>query len=104
MLKKEAEAEAEVRSPLGERRKEKGERRKEKGEGGRERERRYSAEAEAEADASRAITPLTVAPRLRLRVRGSLFVGSVVGASHELQLGLRLIVPLPEQGQPIVHP
>lgn len=71
--------------------------------GGGKRERRYDdVEAEAEEDASGAIE-LTVAPRLRLRVRGSLFVGNVVGAAHELQFGLRLIVPFPEQGHPIVH-
>ena len=44
-----------------------------------------------------------LAPRLMLRVRGSLFVG-VAGLSQALQLGRRLIVPLPLQGQPMVQP
>jgi hypothetical protein len=38
-----------------------------------------------------------------LRVRASLFV-LTPGVGHELQLGLRLMVPLPLHGQPIVHP
>ena len=33
-----------------------------------------------------------------------MFVGGVVGAEHALQFGRRLIVPLPEHGQPIVQP
>ena len=43
------------------------------------------------------------APRLMDRVRGSLFV-LTPGFSHALQLGWRLIVPFPEQLQPIVQP
>lgn len=43
------------------------------------------------------------APRLSDRVRGSLFV-AFAGASQELQLGCRLMVPFPLQGHPIVQP
>ena len=44
-----------------------------------------------------------MAPRLMLRVRGSLFVATP-GVAQELYAGSRDAVPFPEHGQPIVHP
>ena len=50
-----------------------------------------------------AVDSPTFAPRLMERVLGSLLVGSP-GWSQLDQFGLRLIVPLPVQGQPMVQP